>query len=127
MTTLDKNQILSSEDRPTKVVPVPQWGGDITIKKLSAKQNDVRRSFWRYDSKGSITEESFVGDGARLVCLAAINADGSQMFTIEEHTQLLEKDSSAVDLVAVEVRKLCGFLVEDPVKNSPETPDESGS
>ena len=45
MALLTRNQILEAKDIKTKTISVPEWGGDIMIKQLSAKDyNDIEMS-----------------------------------------------------------------------------------
>ena len=121
MPTLTKDQILSLEDRPTLTVSVPEWGGDVVIRKLSARQKAIMESYWKFDDAGKFIPESGHGDRARLVALSCINEDGTLMFSVADAIALDEKSFEAVRVIADAAAKFNGFDKKDTVKNSPET------
>lgn len=124
MPTLTKEQILSQEDRPTMTVSVPEWGGDVKIRKLSARQKAIMESYWKFDDNGKFLPESGQGDRARLVALSCINEDGSQMFSVADAVSLDDKSFEAVRVIAEAAAKFNGFDKKDTVKNSQETTGE---
>ena len=128
MPPLDREKILKAEDRPTITVEVPQWGGSVTIKKLSAWQKDVLESFWRFDEAGKFITDSAKNDRARLACLSIVDDVGNPMFGIDDALVMADKSADAVAVIAEAARVFNGLGNKDAaLKNSPETTGDSGS
>lgn len=121
MPALTKEQILSADDRPKKTVPVPGWGGEVIIRKLSAKQKAEIESYWQFDDNGKFIQSSGKLDRARAVCLACINDAGEPIFAIGDAEALSEKSFEEVGTISDEIYKLSGLKKKDTVKNLPET------
>lgn len=117
---LTKEAILQADDLVMEKVAVPQWGGDIYIRVMTAAARD------KFD-KGNLTktddgyEANFDNVRARLVVLTACDEKGNPLFTEFDAVQLGLKNGEAVDLLAQVARRLNKLDqkdVEEAAKNS---------
>lgn len=102
MTVLKKDQILKKNDIKTKVVSVPEWGGDVIISVLSSYARDKFESSIVGKNGGTNT----INVRAKLVASCLVNEDGSLMFSEDEAMKLGKKSSIALDRIFSEVQKL---------------------
>lgn len=125
MSLLTKDQILNADDLPTKEIEVPQWGGNVLIRTMTAFERD------RFEKK-------MFGDGdkknrpdnirATLASLAIVDESGDRMFTDKDIVALGKKSAAALDRVFAEIQKLNAVSdkdVEEMAGNSEETPGAS--
>ena len=77
MAVLTKDQIFQTKAK-TKTIPVPEWGGDVTVCVLSGelfgKFQDAIFEFQKSEGRKADVY-------ARLVSYCAVNPDGSRMFS----------------------------------------------
>lgn len=113
---LSKEQILSVDDRKTEVVSVPEWGGDVIVRSLTAKEKEEwENSLTDVDVKNSKVKLK-VNYGtimARLVALTVIDGAGNLLFTHSDITRLSEKSGVAVDRVCAVAKRLGGITDQD--------------
>lgn len=115
---LTKDDILGADDRMTEIVPVPEWGGTVTVRALSGTERDkYEASMVRYskNAKGGI-EVAGVESGnvrARLVSLSIVDDDGSRMFSDADVLALGDKSASALNTVFDVARRLSGLSDAD--------------
>lgn len=112
--TLSKADIFSCKDLPVTSVEVPEWGGQLFVRKISA---------------GEVVDLSKINEDAekvvvRGVILFACDADGIRVFEAEDEEMLLAKCPEALNRVFQAGLKVNGFgsdAIEDLKKNSEET------
>lgn len=120
---LSKQDILSIDDRPTKVLNVPEWGGEITLRALSAQDRD--------DFELSVYGDSGADRKnirAKLCVRCIVSLDGKRMFSDHEMTALGAKSGKAMDRVFSACQKMNGLTqadVEELEKNSGTDLDDS--
>ena len=95
MKVLSADDILGAKDVKLDSVDVPEWGGRVYVREFSAR---VREEF----------EEALYGDRdddappdqknvrARVVALAACDATGKALFTLDQAAALAEKSNDAL-------------------------------
>lgn len=98
---LTKEQILSSQDRPTKEVEVSEWGGSVLVASMSGADRD------RFEL--SMKDEELHNIRARLVALTVVDESGDRIFTDKDITALGKKSAAALDKVFSAARELNGF------------------
>lgn len=107
---LTKEQILGSKDRKTETVPVPEWGGDVTIMEMSGAQRDALDGLMasRYDHKnGRMLSTKDLR--AKMVILSVVNQDGTPMFSDKDMKDIGEKSGLVLDRLVVAINKLNGL------------------
>lgn len=107
---LSAADILAADDMKLVEVDVPEWGGTVYLRPLSALEALELRESDNTDRKHS---------AMKLTFLCCCNEDGSQMFTNEDVEKLSKKSLSAmlkIQKVAMQINGLSGGTVE-AVKN----------
>ena len=116
---LSKEEILNSKDIESKIVSVPEWGGEVTVKGLTLAEKDKWTDGILVDGKASMT-----GATVLLCALCIVDESGGQMFTGDDIDALNAKSASALDRVFQVAQKLSGIgqeEIEETVKNSETT------
>jgi hypothetical protein len=91
---LTKAQILAAEDLLTRDIDVPEWGGTIRIRMLTAAQRLQLESEYRHAvDAGMIAPQNW--RELHLV-LSAVNEDGTPMFTDADAAALGKKSGRAM-------------------------------
>lgn len=125
MSLLTKDQILSIDDKPTQDVPVPEWGGEVRIRTMSASERDK----WESETYGD-GKVNTVDFRARFVALCIVDEAGKRMFTDEDVNQLGEKSAAALQRVfnaAQALNALTKKDIEELEKNSEAVPSDGSS
>ena len=123
---LDRDAIVTVEDRPLVKVPVPAWGGNVYLRAMSAAERD------RYDFAVNLQQREMQEDPANphvramLVQRCLCDAKGALLFadTPEDLDILAGKHGRVLDELFDECAKMNGlyaFLYEDLEKNSETT------
>lgn len=124
---LSKEAILAIKDIVVEKCDVPEWGGFLYVKTLSAKEKEA----WEGEQLASRGKDENVNLGNVRASLAAItmcDENGVSLFTVEDVTALNEKSVLALDRVFDKARKLNRIGTQDMTeltKNSAGTPAES--
>jgi hypothetical protein len=83
--SLNKEQILSTNDITIVKVPVPEWGGDVYVQTLKAKQIDGLSGLQQRELR------------TRLLIMTMVDENGASLgFTADDIPALEEKSLSAV-------------------------------
>lgn len=126
MGLLSKDAILSAQDLETRDVTVPEWGGVVRVKGLTAAERDAFESEIVQRNGRNVTQ-NLRNIRARLVAMSVINEDGARVFGFRDIEALGEKSAKALDRVFSAAQELSGLRDEDVdelAKNSPATPDD---
>lgn len=122
MKTLSIEDILAPRPWPTETVEVPEWGGSVTVRALSATELDAfNASVVR--TKGNNVEVNRNNYRAKLVARCVVNGDGkTPMFKDEAQIIALGmQPASALDRILTVVNRLNGTTEEEQeelIKNS---------
>lgn len=108
---LDKNSILDANDLKHEDVEVPEWGGTVRVRSLTAAD--------RYglldaslDSGGEINRQKFV---LGMLAAAIVDESGDRLFTDGEVLQLSSKSFAALDRLIPVSNRLNGLGVTQEV------------
>lgn len=110
---LTKEQILGAKDLITESIHVPQWGGYIRVRGLTAGERDrFEASLFIQDKNG---KQIFQGRNlrARLVSAGIVDEDGNRLFTEAEVDHLGRKSAGALEILFDRIRELSGMSEED--------------
>lgn len=108
MTLLTKEQILAADDQPTKDVEVPEWGGTVRIRTMSASERDKWESETYADGKVNTLDFR-----ARFCALCIVDEQGARLFTDEEVSTLGRKSAAALQRVFNEAQSLNALSNKD--------------
>ncbi len=106
---LDRDAILNVVDLKPEVVEVPEWGGSLYIRMLTASERDK----FEASCVGTGKKQNLTNIRARLVVLCACDEAGERMFTDGDAEALGRKSAAAVDKVFGACSKLNGFSSQD--------------
>jgi hypothetical protein len=109
---LDREQILGVDDRVREIVEIPEWGGSVRVRALSAwDQSQYEQSLMdvRVDKTGKTTTSvRMEGHNIRLAAYGIVDNDDKSLFT---ESELRGKSAAAIKRVADKVRELSGMDV----------------
>jgi hypothetical protein len=105
MALLGKKDILGCNDIPTDVVEVPQWGGHVKVRGMTAGERDKFEEMIRTQGLNALR--------ATVAGMCIIDEDGKRLFTDLEITKLGEKSAEALDVVVEVASRLSGLTPED--------------
>jgi hypothetical protein len=116
MTDLTRDQVLNADDCRPQAVEVPEWGGTIYVRQMSAAERDrLEAETFRPNGKHNLANLS-----ARTVVLCACDAGGRRLFSDRDAEALGKKSAAAVSRVFKVVQQVNGLnaeAVEDAEKN----------
>lgn len=106
---LSREQILSNKAKRVEKIAVPEWGGDVFIREISAAERDAFE-LEMAKGKGSTVKPNFRGS---LAALVLCDESGTRLFSNTDASQLGQMPSSGVDRVFAAASKLNAFSKED--------------
>lgn len=112
MTLLTKDQILGADDRATKEVDVPEWGGSVLISAMCAAERDAFEA-GMLDSKGKSDNKRLQNFRARFIASCIVDSDGNRLFSDKDIVDLGRKSSAPVSRLFDSCRKLNGMTDDD--------------
>lgn len=116
---LTKEQILKAEDLPREEVKVPEWGGSVFVRGLTALERDAWENSW-WIREGDTRKLNVVNLRARLAVLCVCDAAGKRLFDDAAAADLGAKSGAAVDRLYTVALRLSGMqpgAVEEAEKN----------
>jgi len=123
MALLNKSQILAAVDLPTETVDVPEWGGEVLVRGLTAAERDAfEQSVVTLNGAGKAasTKMNLSNVRAKLCALTMVDADGERLFSDAEVDALGRKSAQALQRVFDAAQRLSGLSqsdVEELAKN----------
>lgn len=126
---LTKDQILQADDLPTKVIPVPEWSGEVKIRTVTAQEKDAWEESLQ-KGKGRHVKLDLANVRAKLVALTVVDDDGNLLFSERDVLALGKKSAKAISRIYDAASDLNGISEEDLetiVKNSEKTQSEDSS
>jgi hypothetical protein len=112
MTLLTRDAILGASDIKTEDVHVPEWGGTVRVKGLTAAQRD-RFEADSVTGNGKRRDVNLINIRARLVALSIVGEDGAPLFNPGDVKALGDKSAGALDRVFSVASRLSGIGEED--------------
>jgi hypothetical protein len=112
MSILTRDAILDAKDIATETVAVPEWGGDVLVRGLSALERD------NYEAtlmklKGNDPQWNFANARARLVARTVVDESGARLFSDEDVRLLAKKSAAAIQRVYDTATRLSGLSPQD--------------
>lgn len=112
MAFLTKEQILAAHDIVTETVNVPEWGGEVRVRGLSAAERDqfedriVKR-------EGKRSRVILTDIRARLTAICMVDEAGGRLFSEAEVAALTQKSAAALQRVFEVAQRLSGLTDQD--------------
>ena len=136
MKRLSRELILGTDDLMTKVVEVPEWGGEVVVRGLRGRERDEFEASIM-ERRGRQMVPNTANIRAKLVVLCCIDEEGKPLFNRADVEQLGEKSGAPIDRIYEVAAELSGMtdtqteeLVEDftPASGgSSSSPSQNGS
>lgn len=129
---LTKEQIIAANDRPTEEVEVPEWGGSVLVRGISASQRTKYEQalFKGFDADGKpIIDMNGVDQRLSLCALCIVDDSGAPLFSKEEVAVLGDKSGVALQRIFEVAQRLSGLGagVAEATKGKSETTEDKGS
>lgn len=117
MALLTRDQILKAKV-PTKVVSVPEWGGDVSIIRMTAGARDeLGEAFIKAKEEGRSTPPNL---RCRMVALSLVDKTGKPLFSLEDVEALAKTEGAAIDRIYSEITEFNALgenAIEEAAKN----------
>lgn len=111
MKRLSKQEILQAPDLPTEEVFIPEWGGSVLVRGLTAAERDrFEAEIVRQTREGVKVE--LHGIRARLCAMTIVDESGGRLFSDDEIAALGNKSASALQRVFEVALRLSRFSGE---------------
>lgn len=114
--TLSKDQILNSHDITVETLPVPEWGGEICVKTLTAEERDfIEAAVIKINPRTGQPSEAKMENLRALVAFYGIcDETGERLFTDKKDIELLKKKSAAaLDRVVARIQAMSAMSPAD--------------
>lgn len=112
MNQLTREAILGQADRVVEAVDVPEWGGVVYVRSLTGAERDQFEASI-VQRNGKDTRTNLRNLRARLVVLAACDADGQPIFKTEDAAALGAKNAAPLDRLFAAAQRLSGLRDND--------------
>lgn len=112
MALLTKEQILKVKDIETRTVSVPEWGGDVLVRSLSATERDYFESKL-VDQSGGKVRANLQNIKARLASMAIVDEEGNRVFSEQEIAILGTKSAAALNRISEAITDMSGISKKD--------------
>lgn len=117
MAYLTRDEILEAKDYQTAEVEVPEWGGAVLVRSLSAFHVQ-EMGYGSAGPDGEVDIQKTKGVMLKVVAWSVINGDGERLFTEKDVKALGNKDFEPVQRVANAAMKLSGLAEEEEPKKT---------
>lgn len=107
---LTKQDIIQVKDQVIEQVDVPEWGGVVCVRSISAAQRgQIEADAARYkENKGK--DQSFARTfTVRLAAQAMCDESGQRLFSDDETNALAEKNAAVIARISEVAQRLSGF------------------
>lgn len=126
MTLLTRDQILAADDIKTERIAVPEWGGDVIVRGLTAKERGrAIKACTRV--VGNKPDTDFGALQTQMMAIGVIDEAGNRLFTDNDVQALNGKHSGVIEKIFTAIAKLSG-VAEDEIaemrKNSESSPTD---
>ena len=124
---LDKAAIFAAQDQKIEEIEVPEWGGWLRVKSITAVERDVfEGEITRTNGKNRSINARNVR--AKLVAATVVDEAGKNLFSLSDVEMLGQKSAKAMDRVFGKASELAGMReadIEELAANFNETPADA--
>jgi len=107
------DDILSTDDRPTKTSHIDAWDEDIIIRALSGFHRSQLEALGGKIRDGDVSKGIMWDYYSLCVIKSVVDSKGDLVFKKKDKQRLREKSAAAIEQIADEVLKLSGLNPED--------------
>jgi hypothetical protein len=112
MAKLTKDQIVAAEDLKSETIEVPEWGGSVTLRRMTGAERDAYEADI-YDAKGATITLKRENFRAKLIARCLVNEKGERMFEDGEIAALGKKSAAALDRCFQACQRLNGLSKDE--------------
>ena len=126
---LTRDDILAKDDLPVERVSVPEWGGHVYVRTLSARERDAFEAAQLIQGKRRVRLD-LQDVRARFAALVICDQHGKPLFTHHDIPKLTSKSAAALNRIYEAGQRLNGMTDEDfeeLAKNSGTIPNDNAS
>ncbi len=113
MSLLSREAILQADDIPTEDVPVPEWGGAVRLRGLTAAELDDYQASLIVQTGNGTQKSNLRNATAKLIARCAIDESGDPLFETKDVLKLSSKSAVALQRLAGVAQRLNGLTEED--------------
>ncbi len=100
VSALSKDAILKAEDRPIECFDVPEWGGEVLLRKWSAADTMAFEDVTTQEGEASRTAFAFA------IYLSVVGDDGQRLFDESDVPALMQKGAKPLQRVFRKIRDM---------------------
>lgn len=123
MAILKRDEILKAPDQVIEVIAVPEWGGEVCVRSLSAAERD-RLEASMIKVRGKEKSVNLENIRAKVLSMAVCDEDGKRLFSESDVKELGGKNAAAVQRVFVAAQRLAGLTDSDVEELAEEIKDD---
>lgn len=109
---LSRDEVLAAQDFQTEEVEVPEWGGVVLVRELSASDFDAV-GFPMVKEDGKLDARGARGMGVKIVSLSIIDEEGKRLFTPKDVRALGARAIAPIRRITAVVMDLSGMAAEE--------------
>lgn len=110
MALIGKQNVLSADDFQYAIIPVPEWGGDVRVRGLTAAEQAII---------SKKINESNTNDLAVIVTImACVDENGERIFENGDKDALKARSYAVLDRIARKILELSGAGDADSIENT---------
>jgi hypothetical protein len=114
MTLLNRDAILTSEDKAHEDVTVPEWGGTVRVAGMTgADRNSYQASMVVLGPNGSVQRLNMNDQLAKLLSRCLVDENGDRLFSDKDIKALSAKSGAVLDRLGDVAMRLSGLRKED--------------
>ena len=122
---LSRDAILRADDTQYEVVDVPEWGGSVRIKGMTAYERD-RFEDSIVEQKGGDVRVNHINMRAKLLTMCIVDEDGNRIFNPDDIKALGKKSARAINRCMEVAQRLNGISEEDVAELTENFDDDQG-
>lgn len=105
---ITKADIVAFNDLKSEVIEVPEWGGSVTIRRMTGGERDAYEADI-FESKGTQLQLKRENFRAKLIARCLVDDNGERMFSDGEIAALSKKSAAALDRLFAACQRLNGM------------------
>ena len=111
---LSRDDILNANDIQIEELPVPEWGGVICVKTLSADERDkLEASILEMSPNGQPRKMKLDHLRSYIAVLGICNSEGVPVFDLKDVLALGKKSAAALDRVVLRIQQMSAMSPAD--------------
>lgn len=113
MALLTRDQILQANDIQSRIIAVPEWGGEVRVRGLTGTERDRYESSLLQERKGGGYKQNLRNARTRLVVLGCVDDQGRRLFNDGDIEALAARSAAALERVFAAIREMSGMTEAD--------------